>query len=300
MTTGNRLPKIDHAVGSAFALDAAAKTLVSTDGPKVVEFATGKELHEFDTPTLLRHLALSGDGKLLVASPARFDAASPRLLFWDLGSNKERTVAEEHRHFVDAVAFSQDGVKIATASNVEGVARVWDAKSAKLLNVLNLDRLVAKKSGGPRSRSTLVDGLAFSPHAPELFVAGQRWDLTKSEPVKLQADDDFRFEQTNSRRAVLSPDGRLAASFLGGQAILFWDPSKAQPIKKIEPTAEYGNGMWTCLAFSPNDKYAATGKMVLRAWRTTMRRSRNRFISGKLPPASSSRNCGLPPVWWRA
>ena len=264
VTTGEKLAKVNQNVGSAFALDRAGKVLATTDGPKVMEFASGKELADFETPALLRHITMSGDGKLLAASPARLASASPRLLIWDLSTGKPRRVAEEHAHFVDAVAFSQDGLKIATASNVEGVARVWDARSAKLLNVLNLDRLVAKKSGGPRIRATLVDGLAFSPYASELFVAGQRWDLTKSEPVKLEADDDFRFEQTNSRRAVLSPDGRMAASFLTGQAILFWDPSKARQIQKIEPTEEWGNGTWTSLAFAPNGKYAATGKMIPR------------------------------------
>src|ERR1019366_1654758 len=193
-----------------------------------------------------------------------FESASPRLLMWDLTAGKERTVPEEHRHFVDAVAFAQDGLKIATASNVEGVARVWDAKSAKLLNVLNLDRLAAKQSGGPRSRSTLVDGLAVSPSGPEVFVAGQRWNLKTSEPVELEADDDFRFEQTNSRRAVLAPDGRLAASFLNGSAILFWDPAKAKAIQKIEPKDKNTRGMWTGLVFSPNGKFAATGKLIPR------------------------------------
>ena len=263
-TTGERLDKIAHNVGSSFALDSAGKILATTDGPKVVEFSSGKEMHEFDTPTVLRHVAMSGDGKLLVASPARFESASPRLLMWDLTTGKERTGAEEHRHYVDAVAFSLDGLKIATASNVEGVARVWDAKSAKLLHALNLDRLAARKSGGPRSRSTLIDGLAFSPLSSQLYVAGQRWNLTTGEPIELKGDADFAFEQTNSVRAVLSPDGRLAASILHDRAILFWEPTQAKAIQKIEPLDKKERGSWSALAFSPNGKLFATGKLVPR------------------------------------
>lgn len=262
--TGARVGKIAHEVGSSFALDSAAKILATADGPKIVDFATGKVQREFDTAAVLRHVALSGDGKLLVASPARFAASSPRLLVWDLTTGKERTVAEEHRHFVDAVAFAHDGRLIATASNVEGVARVWDAKSAKLLHSLNLDSLAAKKSGGPRSRSTLTDGLAFSASAPELYVAGQRWDLKEGKPITLVADDDFKFEQTNSYRAVMAPDGRLAASFLNGHALLFWDPAKAKAIRTIEPPDKNFRGSWTALAFSPNGKFAATGKLIPR------------------------------------
>jgi len=258
--TGTRNAKIAHNVGSAFALDAAAKALASTNGPTVFDFASGKEMHEYEVPTILRHIAISGDGKRLVASPARFAAASPRLLLWDLTTGKERTVAEEHRHYVDAVAFSHDGTMIATASNVEGAARVWDARSAKLLHTLNIDSLAAKKSGGPRNRRTLTDGLVFSAAAPELFIAGQRWNLKDGTPVPLMADDDFKFDQTNSYRAVMAPDGRLAASFLHGQSILFWDPAKAMAIQAIEP-AKNARGSWTALAFSPNGKLAATGKL---------------------------------------
>ena len=261
--TGARIGKIAHNVGSAFALDAAGKTLATTDGPKVMDFASEKELHDFDTSGVLRHIAISGDGKLLVASPARFTASSPRLLMWDLTTGKERNVAEEHRHFVDAVTFSQDGRMIATASNVEGVARVWDARSAKLVHALNIESLAARKSGGPRIRSTLTDGLAFSPTAAELFVAGQRWDLKEGKPIPLAADDDFKFEQTNSYRAVMAPDGRLAASFLNGHAILFWDPAKGKAIQTIEPDKK-ARGSWTSLAFSPNGKFAATGKLIPR------------------------------------
>jgi WD40 repeat protein len=262
-TTGAHIDKIAHNVGSAFTLDAAAKTLATTDGPKVMNFATGDELHDFDKETVLRHIAMSGDGKLLVASPARFSASSPRLLMWDLTTGKERNIAEEHRHFVDAVIFSHDGRLIATASNIEGVARVWDAQSAKLLHALNIESLAARKSGGPRIRSTLNDGLAFSPTAAELFVAGQRWDLKAGQPIPLDADDDFKFEQTNSYRAVMAPDGRLAGSFLTGHAILFWDPAKGKAVQTIEPDKK-ARGSWSSLAFSPNGKLAATGKLIPR------------------------------------
>src|SRR5207244_3234706 len=117
---------------------------------------TGKELHEFETPTLLRNLAMSGDGKLLAASAARFSSASPRIMLWDLTTGKERIVPQAHRHYVEAVAYSHDGKTIATASHGEGVAKIWDAKTAKLLHTLNLESLAAKKSGGPRARRTIV------------------------------------------------------------------------------------------------------------------------------------------------
>jgi WD40 repeat protein len=253
-----RIDKIKHEVGSSFALDSAGKMLATTDGPKVLEFSSDKELHDFDIPTQLRHLALSGDGKLLAASAARFEDGSPRILLWDLTTGKERTLAEAHRHYIDAVAFSHDGKAIATASHVENAARVWDARTAKLLHTLNIDSLAAKKSGGPRARRNLIDGLAFSADRPELFVCGQRWNLDKGEPIELKGDDDFTFDQTNSTRAIFTPDGRLAASFLHSNAILFWDPARAKAIQRVEPDKSKGD--WHALAFAPDGKFAANGR----------------------------------------
>lgn len=260
-TTGAKLPKIAHTVGISCALDAAAKILAVADGPRVFDFASGTEVHDLDTGGVLRRVAVSGDGKLLVASPERFTSSSPRLLLWDLTTGKERVVPEEHRHFVDAVAFAADGSKIATASQVEGYARVWDARTAKLLFALNIDSLAAKKSGGPRNRTTLNDGLAFSTNGAELFVAGQRWDLKEGKPIALKANDDFIFEQTNSYRAVMAPDGALAASFLNDHSLMFWAPENAKVVSTIEPPSKTFRGSWTALAFSPGGKFAATGKL---------------------------------------
>ncbi|MBI2808013.1 MAG: DUF1513 domain-containing protein [Planctomycetes bacterium] len=261
--SGQRLPKLDRAVGSSYALDSAGKLLANTDGPTVLDFGTGKTRHEFEAPSLLRHLAMSGDGKLLAACPARFDSASPRILLWDLKTGKDRVVADAHRHFVDAVAFGQDGKWIATASNVEGAALVWDAKTAKQVHRFNLESLAAKQSGGPRTRRTLADGLAFSADRPELFVAGQRWSLKSGEPIPLEGDDDFRFDQTNSYRAMLTPDGRRAVSFLIGQSLLFWDPARAKTIRRIEPADKERRSEWSAVAFFPDGKRAVTGKWFI-------------------------------------
>jgi len=258
-TTGERQPKIAHIVGTSFAFDAVCKTYASTDGPRVYDFASGKVLHTFQAPTLIRHIAMSGDGKLVAATPQRFETASPRIMLWDVETGKPRNVAEEHRHYVDAVAFSHDGQSIATASNVEGHARIWNVKTAQLLHALNMDSIAAKKSGGPRSRRTLVDALAFSADRPELFISGQRWDLKSGQPIPLKSDDDFAFDQANSYRAVMSADARIAASFLSGHAIQFWDPAKAMEIKTIEPDKK-SRGDWFAFAFAPNRKLAAAGK----------------------------------------
>src|SRR5262249_31363519 len=99
-TSGAKLPKIAHVVGTSFDLDAAGKILTTADGPRVLDFATSEEKYDLDTGGVLRHVALSADGKLMIASPERFTSSSPRLLRWDLTTGKERTVPEAHRHFI--------------------------------------------------------------------------------------------------------------------------------------------------------------------------------------------------------
>ncbi len=255
---GERVEKINHLIGTAFALDADAKKLATTDGPSVLDFTSREAIHEFEAPSLLRNLAMSANGKWLAACSARFDSASPRIMLWDLTTGKEHTIDGAHRHYVDAVAFAHDGATIATASHVEGRARVWDAKTAKQRFVLNIDSLAAKQSGGPRSRRLLTDGLAYGPDNQELFISGQRWSLKTGAPIPLESDGDFRFDQANSRRAVLSTDGRLAGSFLNGNALLFWQPRSAKKLSRIEPDGKL-KGDWFSLAFSPDDRLAATG-----------------------------------------
>src|SRR5207253_2873395 len=71
----------------------------------------------------------------------------------------------------------------------------------------------------------------------------------------------FTFEQGNSHRAVLTPDARLGASFLHDGSLLFWDPAKAQEMKRIAAAELKKNeGIWPTLAFTPNHKYAALGR----------------------------------------
>lgn len=258
---GETVATITHEIGSAFALDSDAKTLVTSDGPRLVDFATGKTIHDFEHPAPMRHVALSPDGKLLAAAPARHENASPRIVLWDVPNRKERTLGDAHHHAVDAVAFSHNGHGIATASNVEGIARIWDMKSAKLRAVLNLESRDAHRSGGPRARTTLLDAMAFSAHRPELIISGQRWDLDDRKPIPLKADDDFLFDQTNSRRAIVSSDGRIIASYLSEYSILFWESATGKILKRIEPAGVNSRPRreWRSLALTPSAKLAALG-----------------------------------------
>jgi len=154
-------------------------------------------------------------------------------------------------------SFSHDGTMIATASHTEGAARVWDARSSKLRAHTQYRQpgRGARAAGRRQAAPNLIDALAFSATVPELYVAGQRWDL-KEGADSARGGRRFQFEQTNSYRRGDGPRRASCASFLNDQSILFWDPAKAKAIQTIEPPKK-SSGYWTPLAFFANGKLAA-------------------------------------------
>jgi hypothetical protein len=81
-------------------------------------FAT--ELYRFGTPDGgKRAAAISPDGKTLAA------AAGDTILLWELASGKERGRFAGHRATVSSLAFSPDGLRLASGAH-DRTARVWD------------------------------------------------------------------------------------------------------------------------------------------------------------------------------
>lgn len=147
-------------------------------------------------------LAISSDGTKLATTSSDRSAT-----VWDLETEREVLVLDEHDASVNAVAFSPDDLLIATAS-ADGTARVWDATNGFLQHVL--------KHNSPVSR------VVFSPDGHFLATDGDGtvrvWDLSAgSELMTLTGDVG------PSYTPAYSPDGsRLASSALNGTAQV-WD-----------------------------------------------------------------------------
>jgi len=136
-------------------------------------------------------------------------------------------VLKGHRDAVLTVAFSHDGKKIVTAgrdgSGWDGVVRIWDAESGKLLK-----RLYDWNS------IYTIHSVAFSPDGKKVAAAGAMneiriWDA-ESEKLLLQFEG-----HTNSIHSVaFSPDGKSIASASFDKTVRIWDADSGSELKKFE------------------------------------------------------------------
>jgi WD40 repeat protein len=141
-----------------------------------------------------------------------------------------------------SLAFSPDGGRLA-AGGVDGLGRVWDATTGKLLRVL-------------RGHSTNLHSLAFSPDGKMLATGGwdtalALWDLTSNRPGPLAVLTGHRAE---IQSVVFSPDGKLLASGSSDGTVKLWTPS---PTRDQDRFAGHDDAV-SCVAFSPDGARLAT------------------------------------------
>ena len=144
---------------------------------------------------------------------------------------------------VSALAFSQDGGRLATAGK-DGSLLLIDTGRFRVLPIQ------AKPVSG------LVDSLAFSPDGHQLAGTGKDgeawlWDLSSGEARSLATPKQPSWLSS----LAFSPDGKRLAAAGGGGSVQIWDTKtgNAQPV--IEPGHK-----WSILdlAFSPDGKQLAS------------------------------------------
>ena len=155
-------------------------------------------------------------------------------------SSKVCKTLRGHANYVDDVAFSPDGKRLATAS-VDQTAKVWDAESGKELLTL----------GG---HSNYVDGVAFSPDGKRLATAS--WDNTAKvwdaesgkELLTLRGHTD------SVRGVAFSPDGKRLATASYDHTAKVWDAESGKELLTLGAHSNHVSGV----AFSPVGKRLAT------------------------------------------
>jgi RNA polymerase sigma factor (sigma-70 family) len=200
-------------------------------------------------PAPVWNVALSPDGRRLLAGAQGVGGRPAELILWDLASRRELFRVTEPRAS-RSVAFSPDGKLIATGG-FGTVARLFDAATGRVLRPL-------------RGHSSGINAVVFSPDGKTLATGS--WDKT----VKLWdvATGEARATLTGHTAQVFgvaySPDGKAVASCGCDGTARVWDASSG-----AETAVLTGHqGVVETLAYSPDGKTLATAGWdgTLRLW----------------------------------
>src|SRR5262249_24109808 len=140
-----------------------------------------------------------------------------------------------HSSGVACVAFSLDGLRLATASDQ---IRIWDARNGELVREF-------------KGHSAAIRWVAFSPDGRRLATVSndftaQLWDVANGTSLLYRELEDVS-------GIIFSPDGKLLATAARDGAIKLWNAINGQLIRGIGS----GAGKAGSLAFSPDGRQLA-------------------------------------------
>ncbi|MEO5345650.1 MAG: TIR domain-containing protein [Magnetococcus sp. YQC-9] len=226
------------------------------------------------------------------ATPMRADLFSSYLesttypLIWTIPSSAQ------HHNSVQTLAFSPDGLNLASGGYLEKFIHIWDVKTGKKRLSLKIPdgttslsysqdgRLFAAAGKntiylwnrdlnmveGPMLEQKDVHALAFSPDNRFLAASGdntiQLWKMPHGEPgAKIHADNSL------SGKLAFSSDGRKIASGVKNSAITLWDVTTGKMVLNLHGHSKEVQKV----VFSPDGAMLASAgaDQSIRLWNTT-------------------------------
>ena len=171
------------------------------------EVATGRRIALLDSPMMVNSIAVSSEGKWVVAGLADIYQRDYSVRLWDGVTGKQVRIFRGHSSPVNAVALSADGQYVLSGSDDKTV-RMWSLVSGKQVRVF-------------RGHRGEVSSLAVTSDGKHLFTGSwdqttRLWDIRTGE--ELCQLISFR----DSSWAVIDRKGRYDSSNQGNTSGLHW------------------------------------------------------------------------------
>ncbi|GIH61991.1 caspase, EACC1-associated type [Microbispora siamensis] len=209
------------------------------------DVSASKEIGTLDLGQSVRRAAIN-NGSRLAFVPRAGDHA---VHLWDVARSRE-IAALGHEYGVDALAFSPDGSRLATADGYD--IRLWDANTGKAITSFSGDE------------AHYVNAVAFSPDGSLLVTAGDDttvrvWDVATGEVVAVLTG------HTGPVKAVaFSDDGAHLATAGDDTTVRVWDVAS----REVVAVFTGHTGPVKAVAFSPDGSRLATAgeDTTIRVW----------------------------------
>jgi WD40 repeat protein len=241
------------------------QVVVTSDGRRLASTRGGAGLRIWDVtgsePEIrpeedgaIHVLAASLDGKMLAGG-----GSDNRVRLWDAATGKLEAILEGQKGKVAAAAFSPDGEKLATASDVDGMVWLWNVKTREPVLVIP-----------EAADACTVETLAFHPKGRFLAVGGIDWLATGGSDGAIciwdiQENRSTAVFDRGATRIAFDPTGRWLAAASLSESICLWDMEK----NDLEKELIGHNEAVTSVAFSPDGSRLASGSddRTLRLWK---------------------------------
>jgi RNA polymerase sigma factor (sigma-70 family) len=216
----------------AFAPDGKALASASSDGIRLWQLATGRELRRFhlDQRSTLGAIAISPDGKTIAAGIVS-GTVDGRIRLWETETGRlVRELQGDKEQATAQLVFSPTGKMLAAHSERgDNAIALWDLDTGKVVRKLlhaNVGH-VAFAPDGKTLASICFDGEAFG--QPDAIL--RLWEVATGKQLH-----QFQGQRGGEQAFAFSPDGKVLASIVKHQdsyQIRLWEPATGQELRRF-------------------------------------------------------------------